>query len=105
MTDTCCVAKHQEWASVDFYVSQGLYTRALSVRSAVPHPKIMGIIRECGGKMHMSEGKCTQGIDYLHGFASKLMDAIQRIGRAHRATSSNHSETTTRLARYSVFRY
>ena len=27
------------------------------MRSAVPHPKIMGIIRECGGKMHMSEGK------------------------------------------------
>ncbi|KAK5164316.1 uncharacterized protein LTR77_010011 [Saxophila tyrrhenica] len=34
---------------------KGLYERALSVRSAVPHPKIMGIIRECGGKMHMSE--------------------------------------------------
>ncbi|KAI9745300.1 MAG: hypothetical protein M1818_001580 [Claussenomyces sp. TS43310] len=32
-----------------------LYKRALKVRSAVPHPKIMGIIRECGGKMHMSE--------------------------------------------------
>jgi COP9 signalosome complex subunit 2 len=32
-----------------------LYGRALQVRSAVPHPKIMGIIRECGGKMHMSE--------------------------------------------------
>ncbi|KAI0173595.1 PCI-domain-containing protein [Hypoxylon sp. FL1284] len=32
-----------------------LYQRALKVRSAVPHPKIMGIIRECGGKMHMTE--------------------------------------------------
>ncbi|KAL2754083.1 hypothetical protein ACRALDRAFT_1014038, partial [Sodiomyces alcalophilus JCM 7366] len=32
-----------------------LYQRALRVKSAVPHPKIMGIIRECGGKMHMSE--------------------------------------------------
>src|SRR5213083_884723 len=32
-----------------------LYQRALKVRSAVPHPKIMGIIRECGGRMHMSE--------------------------------------------------
>jgi len=32
-----------------------LYERALQVRSAVPHPKVMGIIRECGGKMHMSE--------------------------------------------------
>ncbi|KAL8853433.1 MAG: hypothetical protein Q9221_001750 [Calogaya cf. arnoldii] len=34
---------------------KALYNRALTVRSAVPHPKIMGIIRECGGKMHMSE--------------------------------------------------
>ena len=32
-----------------------LYERALKVRSAVPHPKVMGVIRECGGKMHMSE--------------------------------------------------
>ncbi|KAI9738011.1 MAG: hypothetical protein M1834_009381 [Cirrosporium novae-zelandiae] len=32
-----------------------LYQKALTVRSAVPHPKIMGIIRECGGKMHMTE--------------------------------------------------
>ncbi|CAK7263981.1 COP9/signalosome complex subunit Csn2 [Sporothrix epigloea] len=32
-----------------------LYQRALNVRSAVPHPIVMGIIRECGGKMHMSE--------------------------------------------------
>jgi hypothetical protein len=39
--------------------SQALYQRALKVRSAVPHPKIMGIIRECGGKMHMSEGSGT----------------------------------------------
>ncbi len=35
---------------------QALYQKALKVKSAVPHPKIMGIIRECGGKMHMSEG-------------------------------------------------
>ena len=37
--------------------TQALYQRALKVRSAVPHPKIMGIIRDCGGKMPMSEGK------------------------------------------------
>ncbi|KAF2763959.1 CSN2 COP9 signalosome complex [Teratosphaeria nubilosa] len=34
---------------------KGLYERALQVKSAVPHPKIMGVIRECGGKMYMSE--------------------------------------------------
>ena len=30
-----------------------LYGRALAVKSAIPHPRIMGVIRECGGKMHM----------------------------------------------------
>ncbi|KAI5287008.1 hypothetical protein KEM54_006311 [Ascosphaera aggregata] len=32
-----------------------VYQRALRVKSGVPHPKIMGIIHECGGKMNMSE--------------------------------------------------
>ncbi|GFR39870.1 hypothetical protein Agub_g371 [Astrephomene gubernaculifera] len=32
-----------------------LYQRALTVKSAIPHPRIMGIIRECGGKMHMHD--------------------------------------------------
>lgn len=31
-----------------------LYEKALQVKSAIPHPRIMGVIRECGGKMHMS---------------------------------------------------
>jgi len=32
-----------------------LYHRALDIKSAIPHPRIMGVIRECGGKMHMRE--------------------------------------------------
>ncbi|KAK9464445.1 PCI domain-containing protein [Lipomyces arxii] len=32
-----------------------LYIRTLQIKSAIPHPRIMGVIRECGGKMHMSE--------------------------------------------------
>ncbi|GIL43908.1 hypothetical protein Vafri_1496 [Volvox africanus] len=32
-----------------------LYQQALTVKSAIPHPRIMGIIRECGGKMHMHD--------------------------------------------------
>ena len=32
-----------------------LYHRALGVKSAIPHPRIMGIVRECGGKMHMHD--------------------------------------------------
>lgn len=34
---------------------QQLYQKALAIKSAIPHPRIMGIIRECGGKMHMAE--------------------------------------------------
>eukprot|EP00124_Ichthyophonus_hoferi_P002724 Ihof_evm8s198 gene=Ihof_evmTU8s198 len=36
---------------------KALYESALQVRSAIPHPLIMGVIRECGGKMHMSESQ------------------------------------------------
>lgn len=32
-----------------------LYERALTVKSAIPHPRIMGVIRECGGKMRMRQ--------------------------------------------------
>lgn len=32
-----------------------LYQKALAIKSAIPHPRIMGIIRECGGKMHMHD--------------------------------------------------
>lgn len=32
-----------------------LYLKALNIKSAIPHPRIMGIIHECGGKMNMAE--------------------------------------------------
>ncbi|CDH49573.1 cop9 signalosome complex subunit 2 isoform 1 [Lichtheimia corymbifera JMRC:FSU:9682] len=32
-----------------------LYHQCMGVKSAIPHPRIMGVIRECGGKMHMRE--------------------------------------------------
>lgn len=32
-----------------------IYDQSTQVKSAIPHPRIMGVIRECGGKMHMSE--------------------------------------------------
>mmetsp|Transcript_29972 Transcript_29972/g.73782 ORF Transcript_29972/g.73782 Transcript_29972/m.73782 type:complete len:444 (+) Transcript_29972:46-1377(+) len=31
------------------------YDQAMKVKSAIPHPLIMGVIHECGGKMHMQE--------------------------------------------------
>ncbi|RSH79148.1 uncharacterized protein EHS24_001186 [Apiotrichum porosum] len=32
-----------------------IYNAAMTVRNAIPHPRIMGVIRECGGKMWMME--------------------------------------------------
>lgn len=52
-----CAAASIVQGAYPAHLVQALYQRALKVKSAVPHPKIMGIIRECGGKMHMSEGK------------------------------------------------
>jgi COP9 signalosome complex subunit 2 len=34
---------------------QEIYNASNSVRSAIPHPRIMGVIKECGGKMWMGE--------------------------------------------------
>ncbi|OCF30632.1 COP9 signalosome complex subunit 2 [Kwoniella heveanensis CBS 569] len=32
-----------------------IYNASMQVRNAIPHPRIMGVIRECGGKMWMME--------------------------------------------------
>eukprot|EP00178_Gracilaria_changii_P019634 TRINITY_DN568_c1_g3_i1.p1 TRINITY_DN568_c1_g3~~TRINITY_DN568_c1_g3_i1.p1 ORF type:complete len:438 (-),score=91.13 TRINITY_DN568_c1_g3_i1:42-1355(-) len=43
-------------ATNDIKKLKGLYELSLEVsKSAVPHPRILGVIRECGGKMHMRE--------------------------------------------------
>ncbi|EGT34172.1 hypothetical protein CAEBREN_12604 [Caenorhabditis brenneri] len=34
-----------------------LATQAIHTKSAIPHPLILGTIRECGGKMHLREGR------------------------------------------------
>ncbi|ODH40780.1 COP9 signalosome complex subunit 2 [Paracoccidioides brasiliensis] len=60
---------------------KALYQKALTVRSAVPHPKIMGIIRECGGKMHMSEENWKEAqSDFFESFRNyDEAGSIQRI--------------------------
>eukprot|EP00667_Euglena_gracilis_P008046 EG_transcript_8136 len=40
----------------DFKTLKALYTESLEVQSAIPPPRILGIIRECGGKMFMRQG-------------------------------------------------
>ena len=50
---------------------KALYHRALSVKSAIPHPRIMGVIRECGGKMHMAERVWAEAAtDFFEAFKS-----------------------------------
>lgn len=46
-----------------------LYTRTLRVKSSITHPRIMGVIRECGGKMHMYEKNWAEAqIDFFESF-------------------------------------
>lgn len=82
-------------------VTQGLYTRALSVKSAVPHPKIMGIIRECGGKMHMSEGK--QGMTPCSSSHTPA-DQSQKTGRRHNEIFSILSAAMMKQAHCNEYR-
>ncbi|PUU76408.1 PCI domain-domain-containing protein [Tuber borchii] len=58
-----------------------LYNQSLRVRSAVPHPRIMGIIRECGGKMHMNEENWKEAqSDFFEAFRNyDEAGSIQRI--------------------------
>ena len=54
-----------------FYVDllQQLYQQALMIKSAIPHPRIMGIIHECGGKMHMAERQWAEAAtDFFEAF-------------------------------------
>lgn len=40
-----------------------IYNAANSVRSAIPHPRILGVIKECGGKMWMGEGNWARATE------------------------------------------
>ncbi|KAI5814821.1 PCI domain-containing protein [Pyronema omphalodes] len=58
-----------------------LFKAAQRVRSAVPHPKIMGIIKECGGKMHMSQENWEEAnSDFFESFRNyDEAGSLQRI--------------------------
>lgn len=55
-----------------------LYEKALQVKSAIPHPRIMGVIRECGGKMHM-------GARNFEGAHSDFFEAFKNYDEAGNA--------------------
>lgn len=48
---------------------KALYEQSLHIKSAIPHPLIMGIIRECGGKMHLRmENYQRAHLDFFEAF-------------------------------------
>jgi COP9 signalosome complex subunit 2 len=56
-----------------------LAQKALAIKSAIPHPRIMGVIRECGGKMHMHERAWGDAAtDFFEAFKS-----YDEVGRWH----------------------
>jgi len=56
-----------------------LYQKALQVKSAIPHPKIMGVIRECGGKMHMAQRDWEKARnDFFEAFKNYDEAGVQR---------------------------
>ncbi|XP_010922119.1 COP9 signalosome complex subunit 2-like [Elaeis guineensis] len=57
-----------------------LYQNALSIKSAMPHPRIMGIIHACGGKMHMAERQwAAAATDFFDAFKN-----YDKAGNQHR---------------------
>jgi len=56
-----------------------LYQKALQIKSAIPHPKIMGVIRECGGKMHMAQREWEKARnDFFEAFKNYDEAGVQR---------------------------
>jgi COP9 signalosome complex subunit 2 len=56
-----------------------LYTQALQIQSAIPHPRIMGVIRECGGKMHMAQREWEKArTDFFEAFKNYDEAGAQR---------------------------
>eukprot|EP01104_Vermistella_antarctica_P020845 TRINITY_DN9107_c0_g1_i1.p1 TRINITY_DN9107_c0_g1~~TRINITY_DN9107_c0_g1_i1.p1 ORF type:complete len:448 (-),score=157.92 TRINITY_DN9107_c0_g1_i1:166-1509(-) len=48
---------------------KALYHKSLGIKSAIPHPRILGVVRECGGKMHMAESQWEKAhVDFFEAF-------------------------------------
>jgi hypothetical protein len=70
------------------------------VRSAIPHPRIMGVIKECGGKMWMGERK---DISFVHRTFSLLIHH-QVNGTEPVKTSLSHFAITMKLGHHKGFK-
>ena len=76
-----------------------LYHKALTIKSAIPHPRILGIIRECGGKMHMHERSWPEAAtDFFEVRPSRWQSALWSA----RATRRPMTGRAVRLVRSSA---
>jgi len=58
-----------------------LYHKALTIKSAIPHPRILGVIRECGGKMYMHERSWSEAAtDFFEARAHRPARAVLGLG-------------------------
>lgn len=80
---------------------KALYEQSLRIKSAIPHPLIMAVIRECGGKMHLVRAPPPRS---RHTLTARLRARRARAtGRRHTRTFSRPSRTTTKAARRAAF--
>ncbi|KAL5282063.1 COPS2 family protein [Megaselia abdita] len=72
---------------------KALYEQSLHIKSAIPHPVIMGVIRECGGKMHLREGEFEKAhTDFFEAFKN-----YDESGSFRRTTCLKYSVLTNML--------
>ncbi|KAK9874971.1 hypothetical protein WA026_005787 [Henosepilachna vigintioctopunctata] len=70
-----------------------LYEKSLHIKSAIPHPLIMSIIRECGGKMHLRSGDFDNAYtDFFEAFKN-----YDESGNPRRLTSLKYLILTSML--------
>jgi COP9 signalosome complex subunit 2 len=62
---------------------QATYRKALAITSAIPHPRVLGVIREYGGKMHMYEKNWEEAAtDFFESFKCVIVLLVGLVGFA-----------------------
>lgn len=75
-----------------------IYESSLRVKNALIHPRFMGIIRECGGKMHSHEGRFRDAYtDFMEAFKS-----YDEAGSPHRITCLKYVIVANMLAQSNI---
>ena len=43
-----------------------IYPKTMNLKAVISDPRVMGIIKECGGKMYMAEKRWAQALEELY---------------------------------------